>query len=342
MITKISVQVIKLRPVTTFLLLLIVFLSACDNAEFRKQIEAFQLAMSDSHTAVEAYYLEMNQFEKDLYLLRRELDAKQDLGVVFAPLTPVTPGSSPALLKDALYINGPFSPKSIQARLDAIKLLGLYGNRLAELAGTTAPTVFETESAALGKNIVGLSKTFSDLAGSGRDTTAASFAAPVGKLVGIVGKLFLERKRDKELIAVIKEATPQVTELTTQLMKDFDEVINPQHSSGAKATLALFVNLYNDERETAGSTRAGRKKLLAEINDLAHQYELLTTENPQDMVESMEDANQALLAFANSGQKEPDFSRLVARIGEFRNRAKEIVAATKEIRDIRRRLRNEN
>ena len=341
MIKKISVRVIKPRPMTAFLLLLIVFLSACDNAEFRKQIEAFQLAMSDSHTAVEAYYLEMNQFEKDLYLLRRELDAKQDLGVVFAPLTPVTPSSPPTVLKDALHINGPFSPKSIQARLDAIKLLGLYGNRLAELAGTTAPTVFETESAALGKNIVGLSKTFSDLAGSG-DKTAASFAAPVGKLVGIVGKLFLERKRDKELIAVIKEATPQVTELTTQLMKDFDEVINPQHSSGAKATLALFVNLYNDEREAPGSTRAGRKKLLAEINDLAHQYELFTTENPQDMVESMEDANQALLAFANSGQKEPDFSRLVARIGEFRNRAKEIVAATKEIRDIRRRLRNEN
>ena len=337
--TKRSVRIIKSKPMTAFLLLLIVFLSACDNVEFRKQIEAFQLAMSDSHTAVEAYYLEMNQFEKDLYLLRRELDAKQDLGVVFAP---VTPSSPPTVLKDALYINGPFSPKSIQARLDAIKLLGLYGNRLAELAGTTAPTVFETESAALGKNIVGLSKTFSDLAGSGRDTTAASFAAPVGKLVGIVGKLFLERKRDKELIAVIKEATPQVTELTNQLMKDFDEVINPQHSSGAKATLALFVNLYNDEREAPGSTRAGRKKMLSEINDLAHQYELLTTENPQDMVESMEDANQALLAFANSGQKEPDFSRLVARIGEFRNRAKEIVGATKEIRDIRRRLRNEN
>jgi hypothetical protein len=331
--------VIKPKPITAFLLLLIVFLSACDNAEFRKQIEAFQLAMSDSHTAVEAYYLEMNQFEKDLYLLRRELDAKQELSVIYANKPSET---VPTIVKDALYINGPFSPKSIQARLDAIKLLGLYGNRLAELAGTAAPTVFENESAALGKNIVGLSKTFSDLAGSGRDATAGSFAAPIGKLVGIVGKLFLERRRDKELVSAIKEATPHVTELTTQLMKDFDEVINPQHSSGAKGNIALIVDLYNDERETPGSSRAGRKRLLSEINELVHQYELLTTENPQEMVQSMEDANQALLAFANSGQKEADFSRLVSRIGEFRDRAKTVVAATKEIRDIRRRLRDEN
>lgn len=330
----------KRRIMGLSLLLVILFLTACDNAEFKKQIGEFQKAIGDSRLAIEAYYLEMNQFERDIYLLRRELDAKQDLAVIYAH---ETPEDVTLIVNDkALYINGPFSSKSIQARLDAIKLIGLYGSRLAELAGTNAPAAFETETAALGGNIVNLAQTFQELAGTGKDAGAAAFAGPVGKLVGVVGRLFLERKRDKALISAIKEATPQITGVTAQLNRDFVDVVNPQRRIGIKATLALLVNFYNDERIKAGSNRNERKKTLAEINDISRKYELLTASNPQAIVQGIEGANQALLAYANSGRKDADFTQLVAQIGEFRDRAKEIAEAIKEIRAIERRLKDEN
>src|SRR5688572_17162824 len=130
------------KTVTLLLLFVVCLTTACDNAAFREQIGEFQNAMTDSRTAVESYYQEMNSFEMDLYLLSRELDSTQRLSFVYGPLKPED--KRPAVDPRAGYVNGPFSPNAIQARLDSLKLIGLYGTRLAELAGTSAPAEFET------------------------------------------------------------------------------------------------------------------------------------------------------------------------------------------------------
>ena len=328
------------KALLVLVLLSLISSTACDNAEFRKQIGDFQTAMSDSSSAVRVYYQEMNQFERDLYVLRRELDATQGVGIIYSH---ENPEDVTQIISDkALYVNGPFAPKSIQARLDSLKLIALYGNRLAELAGTGAPAVFADKTTALGANIVKLDATFNELAATGHDSSAVKFAGPVAKLIGIVGQLFLERKRDKELIAAIKEATPEITKITSQLNTDFGEVVIPTKRSGMKATIALLVDFYETERVKPNSTRKDRKAILDEIGGAIRTYELLTAANPQEVVQGMEDANQALLAYANSGRKDADFTQLVARIGEFRDRATSIVAAIQEIKEIRRDLRDAN
>jgi hypothetical protein len=309
---------------------------ACDNAAFREQIGEFQAAMNDSRASLESYYVEMNQFEKELYLLRRELDANEVLGAEFT--SDRKPEEKFTFNDKVLYIEGPFPPEAIQARMDAMKLIGLYGNRLAELAGTESPVIFENETAALGENIVNLAATFNKLSATGADETAAKFIAPIGKLVGMVGRLFLERKRDKELIAAIREATPQITLITTQLESDFNKVLIDKKDTGMRATISLLVLNYNKMR--AKSDRKTRRELLAEINGVVRSYELFKKANPAEIAQSMEEANQALLAYANSGRKDEDFTQLVARIGEFRDFAKKAANAILEIRDIRRELRN--
>jgi len=319
------------------LLTTVVLSTACDNSEFREQIGEFQKAMNDSRSAVEVYYQEMNQFEKDLYLLRREMRPDKTVDIVYDGKL----GPKPPVAPDVLYINGPFPPASIQARLDALKLINLYGTRLAELAGSDSGAVFESSTAALGNNIVHLGSTFSQLA-NGPDKTAVNYVGPVSKLVGLVGRLFIERKRDRALIEAVREATPLVTQITSRLKKDFEDVISPARRTGLEGTISAIVQYYEVERVKATNTRKDRKAILAELNGAMRSYELFIASNPADMAQSMEDANQALLAYANSGRKKADFAQVVARIGEFRDRAQEVVAQVKEIQDIRRKLRDED
>lgn len=331
----------RYRAIVSLFLLVVVSLStACDNSEFKKQIGEFQKAISDSQVAVSAYYQEMNQLEKDLYFLQRELDPNKDLAAIY--LKGTSEDKSLVITDKAFYINGPFAPKSIQARLDAIKLIGLYGSRLAELAGTDAPAVFANNAAALGDNVVNLGGTFTELAGTGKDPSAASYAGPIGKLVGIVGKLFLEKKRDDALIAAIKEATPVISEVTAQLKKDFSDVVVPAKRTGNAEAIALLMGYYNAQRKEKSTTRKDRKGILDEIRGAVRSYELLTAANPEEMIKSMEEANQALQAYSESKRKDSDFTQLVAHIGEFRDKAKSIVDAVQEIREIRRNLRNAN
>lgn len=330
------------KMLSLFLLFIIVITSACDNTEFREQIGEFQTAMSESRNSIETYYLEMNQFEKDLYLLQREIDKTIPAGVEFMS---DRDENTPFVFENTnLYINGPFTAESIQARLDALKLIGQYGTRLAELAGTDAPSVFSDNTSALGTNIVNLSTTFRKLSKSEpTDLSAANYIQPISNLVGIVGQLYLERKRDKALISAIREAAPIISVINFYLKKDLEQIINPQRDTGLRKTIAMLVRNYNKVRvTTSDNDRKTRKQLLDEINNTARTYELFLDATPSKVVDSMEEANQSLLAYVNSGRKKEDLARMVLRFGEFRDYAQKIAKNIQEIREIRRNLRNAN
>jgi hypothetical protein len=311
--------------------------AGCDNAEYRQQIAVFQQSIGNTRSVVESYYLEMNQFERDVYFLRLELDQEKKLGVKFLK------DSHGRTVTEDLMVNGPFSSQAIQARLDSISLLGLYGTRLADLAGAKAPVAFADNAAALGDNIVKLSGTFRDLSGGGADPTAANYIGPIGKLVGIAGRLYLEHKRDKALTAEITAAAPVVAEIVKLLDNDFDEVINPQLQTGLKGKIVVLKDFYNDQIKLPNSSRQSRRALLTEIDALIRQYELLVNAGPQEMLQSLGSANAALQTYATSSHAPESLGQLVARMQEFSDRAKEVAAAIREIKDIRKELsRNEN
>lgn len=310
--------------------------AGCDNTEYRQQIAIFQQSVGNTRSVVESYYLEMNQFERDVYFLRLELDKDKAMGIKFLK------DSHQRVVTEDLVVNGPFSNQSIQARLDAISLLGLYGTRLAELAGTKAPAAFASNAAVLGDNIVGLSDTFQKLSGS-TDPTAAKYIGPVGKLVGIAGRLYLEHKRDKALTAEITAAAPVVADIVKLLNEDFEEVINPQRLTGLQGEIVALKIFYNEQRNAANSSRQTRRALLAEINNLVRNYELLVNAKPQEVLQSLGRANAALQSYATSSHNPQNLGQLVARMQEFSDRAKEVAAAIREIKDIRKELKkNEN
>lgn len=328
------------QTLTLILLSSILFtLTACDNTQFRAEIGEFQASMTASRSAIETYYLEMNQFERELYLLRRELDGTKPAGVEYMS---DRAADDPFVFDDTnFYVNGPFTAESIQARLDALKLIGQYGTRLAELAGTDSPTVFADRTAALGTNVANLSGTFRRLARSEpTGLSAANYVEPISKLVGLVGRLYLERKRDRALVAAIREATPQISVINYYLKRDFEEIINPQRETGLRQTIKDLLLNYN--RNRAKSDRKARKQMLDEINAAVRTYELFRDADPSKVVEKMEEANKALFSYANSDRKKTDLTLMVLRFGEFRDYAEKIVRNVQEIRDLRRNLKNAN
>nr|MBP6823467.1 hypothetical protein [Acidobacteriota bacterium] len=173
--------------------------------------------------------------------------------------------------------------------------------------------------------------------------TAAKYIGPVGKLVGIAGRLYLEHKRDKALTAEITAAAPVVADIVKLLNEDFEEVINPQRLTGLQGEIVALKIFYNEQRNAANSSRQTRRALLAEINNLVRNYELLVNAKPQEVLQSLGRANAALQSYATSSHNPQNLGQLVARMQEFSDRAKEVAAAIREIKDIRKELKkNEN
>ncbi len=327
------------KVVSLILLLTVVVTTSCDNTEFREQIGEFKTAMGESRTAVESYYLEMNQFERELYLLQREIDKSLPAGVTY--MSDANPEIPFEFQNTNLYVEGPFTRESIQARLDALKLIGQYGTRLAELAGTDAPSTFSDNTAALGSNVVNLSNTFRKLSKSEpSDLSAANYIQPISKLVGIVGQLYLENKRDKALVQSIRDASPIISVINHFLKNDLSAVIGPQKDTGLRKAVAMLLMNYNENR--AALDRKGRRQLLDEVNATVRKYELFKDAEPASIVDQMEQTNKALLDYANSGRNKTSLARMVIQFGEFRDYAQKIAKNVQEIREIRRSLQNAN
>lgn len=313
------------RLAALVLLCVVLAATSCGNQRYRALIATFEESVETTSAAVGSYFTELNEFERELYLQDRVLDpslevAATDDGVPTPLVTPV------------------FDPDSIKARMEAIRLLGVYGRRLAELAGTEAPAKFASNVEALGGNLEGLANTFGSLKdkkeGKKEDATAEKYAGPVAKIIGVVGQMILERKRDAALTAAIRDGAPAVRNILDLLENDLNEVVNPQRRTGALVTLASLTNDYNERRE--GMSKSARKEALEEIRRAAHHYELVLATNPAELIQSMRDAHEALVRYAESDRRPENLAEVVARLEEFHRRAQRVSEAVHELRQLRK------
>lgn len=329
----------KLRVLTVLVLLTFVLgATGCDNTEFKERIGDFEQSVGLASSSIGTYFTEMNQFERELYL--------QD--VYLHPTKTVRPrwttDPRTRAVKPGLF--GPFNEDSIKARMDAITLLGRYGQRLAELAGTDAPERFNSAAQALGTNLFNLQGTFQDLAGAG-DPSAKDFISPIGKIVGAIGKMIIERKRDEKLRIAIAEAAPAVRTVINQLERDLNEIVVPQRLSGNSQSLQQLIVFYNCA-VNPGSMAVDmcpapppalnleqRRQLLNNIGDAAQRYELFKANNPAEVLSKLRDAHEALVDYAED-RSSRNLTTLIASLDSFRSSTQQIADAIIQIRNLRR------
>jgi hypothetical protein len=307
----------KRLKVSIGLVCILALSSACVTNRFSKPISTYQKSVDASIGVIGKYYDGMNSYERRLYLQGILLNPKEEVLFTDAQgkLTPLA--------------GRIFSPESVKARLDALALINLYAKRLADLAGSDAPTKFAENTKVLSDNLVNLSGTFSTLAGAGADKTASKFITPIGSLVGLVGQIYLQEKRDAALKAAIEQGDPVVTQILDLIKDDLVGVISPQILTGAKQLLADRVNSYNQNRTTMSSEE--RRKALDEIAAAAQEYDATILFNPANLLQAMKEAHQALVKFARAPKEPKTFSDLVAALETFAGRAETAAQAIHQL-----------
>ncbi|QRN98271.1 hypothetical protein JRI60_04155 [Archangium violaceum] len=298
------------------LALVLVLLPGCKTpGSFREPIARFQQGTSQASSALGLYYAQMNRFERDLYLDDRLYDSSLEV------LATDAAGPTPLLGKV-------FSPESIQARMDAIALLGVYAGRLATLAGSEEPGKLPEAATVLGTQLGSLSQQMQTLAGKG-DTTASRYVEPLTTLVGVVTSLYVENKQGAALQKGIEEGTPRVNAIIDLLEADMLGVLGPQRLTGARQALASRVMFYNTHRDKL--SLAERRAVLADIRQAAEDYEALVVANPVEMARALRDAHEALRRFALTDRKLESFEELSAAMRAFQGRVETAAAAVQRI-----------
>ena len=290
--------------------------------DYKEPISKFQKSVNASSLVISTYYLEMNQFERNVYLAMRLLDEEKI--------------EQPKVVKGET-----FSAKSIKARLEAIRLLGVYSGRLAELAGTDAPERFGKGMETLGTNLGGLASTFSKLS---NDSSAKEYSTQfgiLGKIAGQIGQMILAAKRDEALTKAIIEGEEPVNKILGLLEKDLTDRIDLLQKTGASVGLAAYIEEYNNllklndyKQMTWQQQRKLRKQLLEEIRKEAVRREIAVAFNPSSLVKDMKDAHDALVKYAKSDRKPKDFAEFVSAMEAFEARVQQMAAVVQQLRNL--------
>ena len=296
-----------------------VFSTGCAVNRYSGPVGNFRDKANRSAAVLAEFYSSRNQYEIDLYLTEVAVDPTQQV------LLKNSDGTSTPLGKPT------FSPAGIQARLSALDLIGVYANRLADLASSDAPQRFNTAATLLGDNLTSLSSTFGTLSGSG-DPTAGKYIGPISKLVGAIGEMILENKRDQLITAGIQNAAPQVDQLLILIRNDLEKIFSLQASAGGNQRFATLASAYNNEDRTKLSYEA-RKQRLAEIKDAARARADDVSSAPSALVTSMADAHAALVRLAKSKRTPADFSQFNAELELWTTRIETLAAQFRVILD---------
>lgn len=226
-------------------------IAACAPARWAKPIGDLKQSVDASVTVIGAYYDDLNSYERRIYFESVYLNPKEEILLTDRDGKP-TPLAGRV-----------FSAESIRARLDALRLVSAYARRLADLAGSDAPTKFASNADLLGASLTTLSQTFAGLQG---DTSANAYIAPVASLVGLIGQLVLEHRRDAAIMLAITDGDKPITTILDQLERDLGLVVDPLRRTGEKLLLAELVNDYNTTRASSSPDERRRRVDLAAVS----------------------------------------------------------------------------
>jgi len=271
---------------------LLLGITGCATNKYRAPIGAFRDDTQRTVGALRDFYQSRNTYEVDLYLNGVAADS------TFEVLTADSNGPTP--LGAAT-----FSPASMTARLNALDLVGAYASRLAALASSDAPARFRDAAGLLGTNLVSLDKTFQKLSGDS-DPTASRFISPIASIVGAVGEMVLEHKRDELIAAGLAKGEGPVQEVLGLVRDDLDKVFSLQVATGEAERFATLVAAYNRDRSKLSYEQ--RKSRLEEIKAAHRTRMAVASAVPSALVTSMLDAHAALVALARSPRRPENFA----------------------------------
>ena len=147
---------------------------------------------------------------------------------------------------------GIFTAASIKARTDALTLIGLYAQRLSDLAGSDAPTQFSNNVQALGASLSRLDDTFSKI-NSAHDANAKTYVAPVTALVlspHDYAKLGITTNSKGSSIRGVDHLRKRFSKRTSHIQKPTGTFVAEKGRMATKREVEIFVRESREDKLT--------------------------------------------------------------------------------------------
>lgn len=300
--------------------------SGCVTTNFTQPVASFQQSVSSSSASIGTYFKEMNSLERSVYFAELAGDPSKQL-------LAIDEEGHPTGLTGKV-----FSPDAVKARMNALNLLGVYAQRLADLAGSDPGAKFETNANALGDSLSKLDQTFAQLGAPGaagkpaKDPKAAAYVGPISALVGTIGKMYLNQKRDKLIEDAVNEGSPPVNKILDLLEADLNSVVQPLVEADLHVEFGIAVQDYNKRRNSLSTEQ--RAALLTTVGERADAYYAALGSNPTALIQSIRSANAALVKYANAPKSPQNLSEFLAALQTLAQNAQDVADDVKKIRAI--------
>lgn len=290
--------------------------AGCTTVRFEAPTRSFQASVAKSSAAIASWYGGLNQLEREIYLDEVLRDPARTLDAYDANGRP-TPLIEPT-----------FSPASIQARLDALALLGAYADHVYALATGDPATELGGAIDDLGGSLTGLSDRFASFGGA--DARAGAYVQPIGQVVKAIGAIWMEAEKEERLRSALDQGDGAVKKVLELLETDLRTVVDPLQRTGLAQLLATRVQWYNDHRD---APLAERQAMLADIQALTTRYDAAMAADPAATIRAMRSAHAALVALAHQPDAPTNKANLAARLAVFTSTAEQLGAAVKGLID---------
>jgi hypothetical protein len=279
---------------------------------YARPIATLQQGFTAAAPAVREVYTGLNELQRDAYFTRLGCDPSSEL------VETDIEGHPTPLAHDA------FSAESIQARVDAVELLGRYVDRLAALASAdaAAETRLSEAGVALGGNLARLGARFASLP----DDTAASYATPVGEVAAAVTRAVQGQRQAAAVRGAILDAATPVRRVLELLEADLDEVTATVRAPTLDGVIARCAAQYNGSR--ARWSDGERREALAAVRALVARRSAMRAQDPAALVRAMRDAHEALVRFVRAGSRDGrEATELANAVAAFTRRVEAVAAS---------------
>jgi len=282
-------------------------LTGCDDlAALNRRIADFDTAVIKSSDAIQSYYEQLNDLERDFYFDNIRFMPGNQMALT-SPSKLYTVVDGKKVFKE--YQSGllvRFNQNDIEVRIAAIKALGKFGEGLALLAGSNAPDRAAKSIGDIGTEIQAIDANIKSLSGAkGEDFT--KFAGPISTIGGVVAKHWMKNVQKKAVIDSIVESKEDVLALL-QLLEDELTMLDANVLQGqSQKDLNARINYYNLRYKMHKASIAQksdyiedskRKAYLEETKKFAAHVLVLQAMKPQQPVAAMKDSYEKLLTMA--------------------------------------------
>ncbi|MCI0431314.1 MAG: hypothetical protein L0210_12350 [Rhodospirillales bacterium] len=269
-------------------------------------IRTFEKSAVATSTVARTHLLGLNRFVRNTYLDQLRDNPQQDF-------------------EQARFLEKPFAPEAIQARVEALDTVIRYAGLLGQLASSTAGQDAKDAAENLGAQIAETAERFK----KDKASDVEEFATPIGQLAGAVLKIAVEEAQVSAINDAVEEAAPAVRTIAGLLRRDLKGAVQLRETvfSGLRAaTIRKYARKqYSGEGE--------RLKLLQAIQENEDKWdEMLTTDGQVvALVDSFRDAHEALVMYAKSAREPGDLAGLTAAIDLFAARAESVLTPLEKL-----------